>query len=47
MEVIALIDVFIGIRGGEDDDGDSPQDGVGLDFGEDVQAAFLGEVQVE
>ena len=39
--------MLVGIRGGEDDDGDANERGVSFDILDDFAAAFFGEVQVE
>jgi len=39
--------VLVGIRGGEDDDGDANERGVSFDIMDDFAAAFFGQVQVE
>ena len=45
--VVRLYHVLLGVRAGEDDDGDAFQVGVGLDLAQHLLAALPGEVQVE
>src|SRR6266545_3630472 len=46
-EVVGAVDVFLGLRGGENDDRDAAQVGVGLDLAQRLAAVLARHVQVE
>lgn len=47
MQIITLADIFLIARSGEHDDGNMPQIGIGLDFGEHFPPVLFRQVQIQ